>query len=931
MPGQTQMLVPAPRPAFDSFGEQLRFLRRRARITQRELGRRVGYSEGHICRLEQNQRVPELAVLGALFVPALGLGCDPSAAVRLMELAEQARSGRDVPAPASEAGEPVPAHIPVPPAHAVERDDALGDLAALLDTEPVVVVSGLAGTGKTTLAATLARSRAEVDQVCWVTATAGLTSSPEALVRQLARHLDGYGRSGLAALVRRRDGERPLPLDRQLDLLASALAQRPTLMCLDNAQVVDPGVLDTLVHLITASPGQLLLTSRTLLALPGATTYRLSGLDPRRSAELINRLDPAMPAPLAARLAETTAGNPMLLRLALGQTRAPGADRRALIERLATNPEIVDYLLKTTLEQLGPAAERLVSLLSVFRHPVDLHDAALADASQADDGPYDLVEALAELRRRQLVDDPVTAALHPLVRAQTRIRLLGDLPRRRRLHRIAAQWCEQNRDDVLESAWHFARAGEVAQAVEVLAGRVRDLIGRGQALAADSLAGELLDRVRRGPQPAGELTRRLLVLRGDLLLDTTRAEAAEEAYRLALAMGGPAPVRADIARRLAESLLHRGRVPQALRLCQDAIAELSTQDTLLSAQLAATQARALLQLSDYDSAVRVGEEALALSAQLATIAPVPAADAAANAGFAVGVVLRLRARHAEAAEQLRRAAQQAHRAGLHNLANRCLLNLGVLHLEQSDIAQALQVWQGLAEQMRITGDSFGQARVSHGLAVAYHQRGDLAAALQHYDQACAQKQQLGDVQGLASSQQARAMLLRGTGRIEEARHALRAILDGPAAHTEPWARMHYVDSYATTLLMVGEVEAATELLREAVELARQTGKPFQRLIEYHLAMARLVAGDPGPARALAAAPLPDRSSILEAQLEGRMLRAAVALVDRDAAAVAEVADDVAAWIDATGMGLFRDKPAALRAAALAPPAIGDLPRLVWLP
>src|SRR5215469_7326114 len=81
-------------PSSTTFGAYLRFLRRGARITQRELGLRVGYSEGHICRLEQDRRAPELSVLAALFVPALGLARDPAGAARLMDLARRARGLR---------------------------------------------------------------------------------------------------------------------------------------------------------------------------------------------------------------------------------------------------------------------------------------------------------------------------------------------------------------------------------------------------------------------------------------------------------------------------------------------------------------------------------------------------------------------------------------------------------------------------------------------------------------------------------------------------------------------------------------------------------------------------------------------------------------------------------------------------------------------
>src|SRR5438876_2383651 len=77
--------------SFATFGELLRYLRRRARLQQRDLAIAVGYSEGQICRLEQNQRLPDLPTLAARFVPALDLGGEPELAARLLELAFAAR------------------------------------------------------------------------------------------------------------------------------------------------------------------------------------------------------------------------------------------------------------------------------------------------------------------------------------------------------------------------------------------------------------------------------------------------------------------------------------------------------------------------------------------------------------------------------------------------------------------------------------------------------------------------------------------------------------------------------------------------------------------------------------------------------------------------------------------------------------------------
>jgi hypothetical protein len=65
----------------------LKFLRRRVRLIRRALGLAVGYTEGHLCRLEQDRRPPDVAMLKAPFTPALGLDTEPGLAARLLKLA----------------------------------------------------------------------------------------------------------------------------------------------------------------------------------------------------------------------------------------------------------------------------------------------------------------------------------------------------------------------------------------------------------------------------------------------------------------------------------------------------------------------------------------------------------------------------------------------------------------------------------------------------------------------------------------------------------------------------------------------------------------------------------------------------------------------------------------------------------------------------
>ncbi len=76
---------------FTTFGDLLRFLRRRVSLTQMDLAEAVGYSDSQISRLEQNLRPPDLPTIQSLFVPALGLEEEPKAVARLLDLAANVR------------------------------------------------------------------------------------------------------------------------------------------------------------------------------------------------------------------------------------------------------------------------------------------------------------------------------------------------------------------------------------------------------------------------------------------------------------------------------------------------------------------------------------------------------------------------------------------------------------------------------------------------------------------------------------------------------------------------------------------------------------------------------------------------------------------------------------------------------------------------
>ena len=271
-----------PLDAFVSFGGLLKYLRRRARLTQRELSIAVGYSEAQISRLEQNLRLPELSSVAALFIPALYIEDEPETIARLMELAAQAH------------GEPVPASGSITFARSVRQetletvrtiqDEALNNLPLqltsfvgrkremteitnLLDKENgksrLVTLTGSGGAGKTRLALELAEGLGEKyrDGV-WFIELATI-SAPELLPQAIASTLR-------ISLAREESPVRAL---------AKCLKPKDVLLIFDNCEQIVTAMAALAEQLLQTCPHvQILATSREILNVPGEVRFRVPSL-----------------------------------------------------------------------------------------------------------------------------------------------------------------------------------------------------------------------------------------------------------------------------------------------------------------------------------------------------------------------------------------------------------------------------------------------------------------------------------------------------------------------------------------------------------------------------------------------------------------------------------------------------------------------------
>ncbi|MBC8077936.1 MAG: tetratricopeptide repeat protein, partial [Chloroflexales bacterium] len=247
--------------------DMLRYLRRRARLTQSELAIAVGYSREQITKLETNQRLPDLMALKALFVPALDLDERPELAERFLQLAAATRAAKaDQRDEVGAAGAtPRVSHTNLHPSLTsfVGREREMAEVRRLLGTTRLLTLAGAGGVGKTRLALQVgaAMQEAFADGV-WLVELAAL-ADPILVPHAVALIL------GIASTS-------ALPID---TVVADNLCDKQLLLILDNCEHL-LGACATLAEFLLREAPQLriLMTSRESLGVLSATTWQVPAL-----------------------------------------------------------------------------------------------------------------------------------------------------------------------------------------------------------------------------------------------------------------------------------------------------------------------------------------------------------------------------------------------------------------------------------------------------------------------------------------------------------------------------------------------------------------------------------------------------------------------------------------------------------------------------
>ena len=394
--------------SYTTFGPLLHYLRKRAQLTQRDLGTAVGYSVAQISLLENDQRLPDLTTIAALFIPALNLQDEPQLTARLLELAAASRNAGEtavttritrraiIAEEVIESTAPLPtrqpqtaSNLPAPLLPLIGRASELDQLRALLRDPGVRLITllGPPGVGKTRLALQVAREVQHqfVDGGFWI-------------------DLSPIADQQLVAAALRVSIGLPPPIDPAADevqLLRNGLRDRQALLLIDNfEQVIDAA--PVIAEVLTAAPHiTAIVTSRAALDVYGEHTFTVAPLplpDVRHLPPVkelqhypaitlfVERARAVQPAfALTASNATTVAalcahldGLPLAIELAAAQSQvfAPAdllqrlIDRRPLTTRGArhrpAHQRSLSEAMAWSYRQLNPIEQRLFQALSVF-------------------------------------------------------------------------------------------------------------------------------------------------------------------------------------------------------------------------------------------------------------------------------------------------------------------------------------------------------------------------------------------------------------------------------------------------------------------------------------------------------------------------------------------------------------------------------------
>ena len=389
---------------------------------------------------------------------------------------------------------PLEAYQPITVPGFVGRESELNHFQNELDEQGVAFVIGMAGVGKSSLAAILASQRGKPDHSFWHRFN---DSGLSPFIRRLAGFLAHHEQATLWEMLEtaRLSGVKPPESETAFDILWAGLSRSrtPLLLCLDDLQFVDdyPLFQNFVSQLIDSRPQsvEVIITSRRHPAfLRRSATAALSGLNPLDTQMLLSDRQVTLDQSLSAQLHTLTEGNAAFLTLALVALRL-AADPADLIGQLERVSDVERFLLEEVNDRLESNEQRVMEAIATLGGYPGSRDVIGFMLNRRDVGRT--LQSLSDQYLLQI--DPAPAEKqysqhHILQRFYATVPLRAQ---QRALHARAALFYSSEEEDHFKAIFHFAGAGEVDRVASVANSQLWPIVNTGMAQPLNEILNDI--------------------------------------------------------------------------------------------------------------------------------------------------------------------------------------------------------------------------------------------------------------------------------------------------------------------------------------------------------------------------------------------------------------------------------------------------------
>ena len=637
------------------------------------------------------------------------------------------------------------------PKNFIGRKEELAYFRRRLEEEHFVAICGMAGVGKSALAAELVH-RDWVAPTLWMRFRPELNTNLETVLEGLAREMARLGQKEYWHFLQvDRKKDVPCSPDTYLHYLIYLLETGGYTVCLDDFHLAEhvPEIV-ALARALWESARQgrlwLVVTSRTPPTFaPGAVFPPLSGLGQDEAREFLvaeGLVD--LPEEVFARVYEKTAGTPIFLQFFAAWARAfPCSERGLFVERMEREGEVDEYLMREVLGMVGADAVRILEPVAVLWGPIGADDERLHFLTEGE--VKDPREIMARLLRFHLMLPLADGrlALHPLVQEYLTRRLRSQPGRWTKVHRQLAKYYQERRE-WSEAVYHWREAGEWETCRQVLTEHLPEVLDAGYGqMAADTFT-RLLENSQDMRQRFALLAGREQVF--DRLGEREKQQTdLETMYGLATLLKDNSLLSVVYSRRARYDGFtgEYRRAVQAARKGLNAARQSGNRQAEMENLI--ELGKNLRRLGKYRAAMLWGKQALSLAREIGDL------QGEATVLNLLGGIYWDREKHTVAEKYWEQALAIERVLGHREHQATLLGNLGAVEYSQKDYLKARERCEQALTIQQAIGDRRGEAATWNNLGLVYCDIGEYGIALEHFERSLAIHRSIGSRWGEAFS------------------------------------------------------------------------------------------------------------------------------------------------------------------------------------